>query len=125
KVLHLIPLIEGKVIDTENWDEWATKVKNLKGDAFKDEVSTAMKNANIERGASRGATANQARFMFVLFDDRAKVVRKALEMAIKELPPLEDGAEHSNSEAFDHIVSEWLAYKKNEKSAAKSQSKAA
>jgi hypothetical protein len=79
-----------------------------------------MVEANIEKGAARGATANQVRFMFVMFDDRAQVIEKALAMAIKELPPVEEGqAEHSKSEAFDHIVSEWLSYKKAEAKAAK------
>lgn len=126
KVLRLLPLIEGGAISLENWDEWGTKAKELKGEAFDSAVKEAMVNANISRGASRGATSNQVRFTFVLFDDRAKVLNAALALAEKDMPPVEDGQEpHSNSAKLDHIVAEWMQFKKDQAKAAKEAAKAA
>lgn len=107
KIVALLPLIKGGAISKENWDEWSEKAQTLKGDAFKEAVEKANVAAGVTSGASRGATANQTRFMFVLFDDRAKVAEKALELAKSQMPPREDGEDITNSEAFDHIMSEW------------------
>lgn len=110
KVVALLDLIKGDAITKDNWDEWADKAKSLKGDAYKEEVSRARVDAGIVRNG-RGATGDKVRFTFVLFEDRAGVANKALAMAKDDLPPNEDGSEHSNSEAFDHILSEWARMK--------------
>jgi hypothetical protein len=107
KVVALLSLIKQGAITKENWDEWHDKAKTLKGDAYRKEVEEAQVEAGITKN-SRGVTANKVRFNFVLFDDRAKVVQKALKKAKGIMPPNEDGTEPTDSEAFDYIVSEWV-----------------
>jgi hypothetical protein len=114
KLAQLLGLITAGAIDKSNWGEWAQKVKTLKGDAFKEVVDSAMVEAGIERKAARGPTSNKKRFSIVLFDDRADVFEKALDLARSKMPPREDGVGISVSEAIDYIVSEWLTMASSE-----------
>ena len=50
----------------------------------------------------------------MLFDDRADVFEKALDLARSKMPPREDGVGISVSEAIDYIVSEWLTMASSE-----------
>ena len=108
KIKQLLKLIEAGVINKSNWGDWAKKVKNVKGDAFREEVESAMVDAGIERNAARGATANQKKYTFVLFDDRAQILDKAIALSKGRLAEEQDGKDISNSEALDAIVSDWL-----------------
>ena len=112
KVIPLLKLVASGAITKDNWDGWYEKAMTIKGEAYAAEVQKAYVDANIEKGKPRGATANQVRFSFVLFDDRAKVAEKALELAKTKMEPNEDNTPRSNSEAFDHIISEWLTAQK-------------
>jgi len=108
KIAQLVKLIESGHINAKNWDSWAKKIKTVKGDAFKEQVQEAMVDAGIERQAARGATANQKKFTFVLFDDRAKIAEKAIAMAGERIKEEQDGVEVTLSACFDLIASEWL-----------------
>jgi len=108
KILPLLKLISQGAITKDGWDDWYERATTLKGEAYKEAVQQAYVDANIQKGVSRGATANQVRFTFVLFDDRAEVMNKALALAKSKLPPNDDESEHTNSEALDLIVSEWI-----------------
>ena len=110
KVVALLGLIKQGAITKDNWGEWSEKATDLKGDAYKEAVEKAHVAAGIEK-KSRGVTANQVRFTFVLFEDRAEVANKALAMAKAELPAPEDGSEVSNSAAFDLIIGQWATMK--------------
>ncbi len=109
KIAQIVKLIESGHINVKNWDSWANKIKNVKGDAFKEEVQSAMVDAGIEKQAARGATANQKKFTFVLFDDRAQLLEKAIAIAKKQIAEEQDGGEEpSNSAALDTIVTAYL-----------------
>jgi hypothetical protein len=108
KIKQLLKLIEAGVITKGNWGDWAKKIKNVKGEAFREEVESAMVDAGIERNAARGATANQKKYTFVLFDDRAQILDKAIALSKSRLAEEQQGKEVTNSEALDAIVSDWL-----------------
>ncbi len=107
KVLQLLPLIRSETITKKNWSEWAEKTKQLKGDEFKEAVEKAIVKAGVQAGTPRGSTVGKTKYIFVLFGDRAKVADKAIALAKKRMPDPEDGREITQSEAFDHILSEW------------------
>jgi hypothetical protein len=110
KIAQLLKLIQSGAIGPHNWDEWRERIKTVKGDAFKEEVQSAMVDAGITNGQARGATANQKRFSFVLFDDRAGILEKALTLAKARIDEENGGDAEpaSQSAAIDLIASEWM-----------------
>lgn len=113
KIMKVLPLISAGVITADNWSEWGENISSVRGREFDELVRTTMVNSNVTRQAPRGATATKTAFKFVFFEDRGKVVRKALELAKSQMPePAEGEAPVSDSAALDHIVSEWLQAQK-------------
>ena len=87
-------------------DEIIDEAKNLSYDEFK----AAMRKRVVDGGGKvHGNTkADQVNFSFRLFNDKAAVLTEALDSA-KAILGIEGDDIGANSQALDHIVSEWLS----------------
>lgn len=94
------------LLTADNADELLAEAKNL----TLDNLTVAMRKRKVAMGIAHGNTthADLTTFTFKLFNDKAEVLREALDKAKKALG-IEGDDVVTNSQALDHIASQFLS----------------
>lgn len=93
-----------KVVDGDSVEDWVEMANNMGREDLKAEIKSRTVNASDEINPSQKSKLTS--ITFKVFDDQANVVGEALAKARDELD-----ADCTDSEAFTHILTEWLSLK--------------